>query len=97
MTKVFQNVMSAILSNDYFALTTMSIESIENFTALAAERWIKVKSDMCHASLLNVWCDTCEKLRTLTDLSGVVRHGDLLITGKCSVCHGKMARVVDNE
>lgn len=55
-----------------------------NFTAHAAKRWAAITPKMRQDLLSNVWCDTCKELRSLSNLSGTVRYGDLLLLGTCN-------------
>jgi hypothetical protein len=43
----------------------------------------------------NVWCGQCSHETTITNFSGVVKGGDLLLVGKCAECHSDVARVIE--
>jgi hypothetical protein len=45
--------------------------------------------------LSNVWCGKCRHEVTITNFSGAVKAGDLLLVGLCSECHGDVARVIE--
>jgi hypothetical protein len=75
----------------------MSVESIPNFTAPAAKVWWSISSDMRKRLLANVWCVTCRDEVIITNFSGVIRKGDLLLVGKCAQCHGDVARVIETS
>lgn len=36
-------------------------------------------------------------MTTITNFSGAVRSGDLLLVGKCAECHGDVARLIDSN
>lgn len=73
----------------------MTIESIPKFTAPAAKLYAAIPADVRKQLLSNVWCGTCRHEVTITNFSGVVRSGDLLLVGKCSECQGDVARVIE--
>ena len=73
----------------------MTVESFPNFTAPAAKFWSNIPSDTKKLLLANVYCAQCRREVTITNFSGVVRSGDLLLVGKCSECHGDVARVIE--
>ncbi|MEK7349522.1 MAG: hypothetical protein AAB177_01515 [Nitrospirota bacterium] len=73
----------------------MTIESIPKFTAPAAKLWAGIPSDSKKLLLSNVWCGKCRHGVTITNFSGVIKAGDLLLVGLCSECHGDVARVIE--
>ena len=73
----------------------MDVESIPKFTASAAKLWATVPSDTKKLLLSNVWCGKCRHEVTITNFSGAVKAGDLLLVGLCSECHGDVARVIE--
>ncbi len=73
----------------------MPIESIPKFTVPAAKLWATIPGDKKKLLLSNVWCWKCRHAVTITDFSGVVKAGDLLLVGFCSVCRGNVARVIE--
>ena len=58
----------------------MAIESLPTFTKPAPQR-------------CNVWCGDCRHETTITNFSGTIKGGNLLL-GKCAECHGDVARVI---
>lgn len=78
-----------------YPLKMAEIESTSKFTAPAAKLWANIPADTRKLLLSNVWCGKCRDETTITNLSGVVRGSDLLLVGKCSVCHGDVARVIE--
>lgn len=73
----------------------MTIESLPKFTHPAAKLWAAIPADTQKHLLSNVWCGKCRHEVTITNFSGAVKAGDLLLVGKCSECHGDVARVVE--
>jgi hypothetical protein len=45
--------------------------------------------------LSNVWCGKCRHEVTITNFSGAVRAGNLLLVGLCSECRSDVARVAE--
>ncbi|MFH2211827.1 MAG: hypothetical protein ABIJ01_09335 [Pseudomonadota bacterium] len=75
----------------------MSVESIPKFTAPAAKLWAAIPSDGKKLLLSNVWCSNCRHSVTITNFSGAVKAGDLLLVGSCAECHGDVARVIESS
>ncbi len=75
----------------------MTIESIPKFTAPAAKLWATIPNHTKRLLLSKVWCGKCRHAVTITNFSGVVKAGDLLLAGLCSECHGDIARLIDKS
>jgi len=75
----------------------MPLESLPNFTIRAAELWKAIPPDTRDLLLSNVWCGKCREAVTITNFTGAVRGGGLLLVGKCSICQGDVARVVEKS
>lgn len=73
----------------------MTVESIPKFTAPAAKLWAKISSEHKQQLLANVWCWNCRHEVTITNFSGAVKGGDLLLVGVCAECHSDVARVIE--
>lgn len=73
----------------------MTIESLPTFTAPAAKLWSAIPADVRKRLLSNVWCGKCRHEVTITNFSGAVKAGDLLLVGFCSECRGDVARVIE--
>ena len=74
----------------------MSIESIPNFTKPALALWSRISPEHKKLLLANVWCGACRHEVTITNFTGAVKSGDLLLVGKCAECHGDVARVIES-
>lgn len=75
----------------------MTIETIPKFSGLAAERWATIPSDLKKLLLSNVWCGNCRQEVTITNFSGTIKNGDLLLEGLCSECKSVAARVIEKS
>jgi len=73
------------------------IESIPTFTAPAAKLWEAIPADARMKLLANVWCGKCRHEVTITNFTGAVKGRDLLLVGKCAVCHGDVARLIESS
>ena len=71
------------------------IESLPTFTKPARQRWESIPADIRRRLLSNVWCGHCRHETTITDFSGAIKGGDLLLVGKCTECLGDVARVIE--
>ena len=76
---------------------TMTVETIPNFTEPAAKLWKAIPADIKELLLANVWCGQCRDATIITNFTGVVRKGDLLLVGKCARCHGDVARLIESS
>lgn len=75
----------------------MSIESIPNLTKPAMALWSRISPEHKKLLLANVWCGACRHEVTITNFTGAVKSGDLLLVGKCAKCHGDVARVIESQ
>lgn len=75
----------------------MPIESIPKFTEPAAKLWEAIPGQGRKKLLANVWCGKCRHEVTITNFTGAVKAGDLLLVGKCAVCHGDVARLIESN
>lgn len=75
----------------------MSIESIPQFSDPAAKLWAAIPPETKKLLLSNVYCGKCRHEVTITNFTGVVKAGDLLLVGLCSECRGDVARVIGVE
>lgn len=74
----------------------MPVESIPSFTSPAAAKlWAAISSSNRKLLISNVWCGICRRGVAITNFTGAVRSGHLLLVGKCSDCNGDVARVVE--
>jgi len=73
----------------------MTIESLPDFSKPARQRWLSIPADIRQRLLANVWCGHCRHSVFITNFSGTIKGGDLLLVGKCAECHGDVARVIE--
>ena len=69
----------------------------EGFTAPAASLWEEIPAVHRQRILDNVWCGRCRGSVTITQFAGVVKKGDILLSGKCGTCGHDVARVVETS
>jgi hypothetical protein len=67
------------------------------FTGKAKAMWDAIPPQIQERILTNVWCGHCSKATTITNFSGRVEKGDLILTGQCATCGGKVARLIESE
>jgi hypothetical protein len=75
----------------------MTVESIPKFTIPAMKLWEVIPIESRKTLLSNVWCGKCRHEVTITNFSGTVTKGELLLVGKCSECHDDVARVIESR
>lgn len=78
-------------------MTDSNIESLPAFSRPAAKLWAAIPIAAHKSLLANVWCRNCRHDVTITNFTGAVRSGDLLLVGKCSECHGDVARMIETS
>lgn len=67
------------------------------FSAPAQRIWARIPQPIQRKVLDNVWCPTCRKATTMTQYSGQIKEGDLLLSGRCATCGQKVARLLEAE
>ena len=75
----------------------MAIESLPSFTQPARQRWESIPADLRQRLLPNVWCDQCRHETTITNFSGAIKGGDLLLVGQCAERRSDVARVIEGS
>ena len=73
----------------------MSTESRPNFSPAARKHWESIPTSIRRRLLANVWCGHCHHEVTITNFSGTIKGGDLLLVGECAECHADVARVIE--
>lgn len=69
----------------------------EKFTAPAKAHWEAIPAHIQELLLNNVWCPHCASVTTITDFSGRIEAGDLILSGSCVTCGKNVARVIEGE
>lgn len=75
----------------------MVVESLPHFTNPARERWESIPADIRQRLLAKVWCGQCRHEVTITNFSGAIKSGNLLLVGKCAECNDDVARVIEGS
>jgi hypothetical protein len=73
------------------------VESFPNFTNRARLRWESIPADIRKRLLSNVWCGHCNHETTITNFTGTIKGGDLLLVGQCAECRNEVARVIEGS
>lgn len=72
----------------------MTVEFLPSFTLPAAKLWRSIPAETRKRLLANVWCVQCRHEVTITNFTGAVKGGDMLLVGLCSECRGDVARFI---
>ena len=70
---------------------------IDNFTKSAKTFWDKIPPAIRERLLDNVYFTQCRKMTTITDYTGSIEQGDLILEGFCIRCGNPVARVVEGN
>lgn len=73
----------------------MSVESIPKFTEPAAKLWATALPDTKKLLLSKVWNGKCRHGVTISNFTGVVKGGDMLLVELCAIRRGDVARVIE--
>ena len=73
----------------------MNLESIPKFTDPAAKLWATIPLETKKLLLANVWCGSCRHSVIITNFTGAVKAGDLLLVGLCAECRRDVARLIE--
>ena len=74
-----------------------ALTALPDFSRPARQRWESIPADIRQRLLANVWCGQCRHEVTITNFTGTIKGGDLLLLGKCAECHGDVARVIEGS
>jgi uncharacterized protein (DUF1778 family) len=73
-----------LLEDPTQAALATGVEHLSIFTQLARHRWESIPADIRQRLLSNVWCGHCRHETTITNFTGAIKGGDLLLVGKCA-------------
>jgi hypothetical protein len=76
---------------------TQEVVAPTSFTPQALKFWETMPGEARQRLLHNVWCAHCSKETTITQFTGRIQRGDLILTGQCNKCQGEVARVVEGN
>ena len=68
---------------------------LPRLTPPAAKIWSAISSDGQNALLENAWCSKCRQEVAITEVSGSVKAGNVLLVGTCEQCCGTASRLVE--
>lgn len=66
-----------------------------SMSAQALKRWEAIPGDVRLRLLRNVWCAHCKNEVIITDFTGRLLLGDLVLSGHCGTCQGKVSRLIE--
>jgi hypothetical protein len=73
----------------------MTVSKLPEFTPKAAEFWATIPASVKPQLLANVFCGHCRGAVKIVDYKGSVKDGDLVLNGRCAVCGGEVARLIE--
>ena len=73
----------------------MTTDPESTFTPQAAKLWSDIPADIRRLLLSNVWCGNCRHEVNITNYTGTVKSGHVLLVGLCAECRGDVARYMD--
>lgn len=74
---------------------TQEVIAPTSFTPQALKFWEAIPGETRQRLLRNVWCAHCSRETTITQFTGRIQRGDLILTGQCNKCQGEVARVIE--
>ena len=63
----------------------------------ALQIWNLIPENIRSTILSNVYCVNCKDMTTIIDYSIEESKSDIVLRGKCAVCNGEVARIVENS
>lgn len=70
---------------------------IDNFTQSAEAFWKNLPPAIQERLLGNVYCAQCRKMTTITDYTGRIENGDLILEGFCIRCGSAVSRLIEGD
>jgi hypothetical protein len=70
---------------------------MSSWTPEAQRRWEQLSADTRHLVLTHVWCPQCSQARSMDLAGGAIIADDLVLTGTCTVCGHRVARLLEGE
>ncbi len=86
-----------LLESEPATTVASKVSSLPTFTEPARERWEALPATLRQRLISNVWCGSCRQETTIKNFSGTLESGDLLLSGECIKCQGKVARLIDSS
>jgi hypothetical protein len=72
-------------------------QTMSGWTTEAQQRWEHIPTDNQALILDHVWCPQCDQLRRIALDGGTIIADDLVITGTCTICGHRTARLLEYE
>ena len=69
----------------------------DKFSLPAKTFWNKIPAGIQKRLLDNVWCSHCGEMTTITDYSGLIEKGDLILDGYCIRCGNPVSRLIEGD
>jgi hypothetical protein len=73
----------------------MTVSQLPSFSPKAAIFWKDIPAEFRKQLLDNVYCSRYRTVVRIVDFSGAIKGGDLLLSGRCAVCAGTIARLIE--
>ncbi|MBU1063439.1 hypothetical protein KKC74_01335 [bacterium] len=70
---------------------------LSRFTPRAGAFRETIPPDIQERLLDNAWCSHCSGMTTITDYSGTIENGDLILDGFCILCGNAVTRLIESE
>ncbi|MFH1251577.1 MAG: hypothetical protein V1715_10835 [bacterium] len=68
---------------------------LDKFSPPARAFWNKIPSDIQERLLDNACCAHCAAMTTITDYTGTIEKGDLILDGICIRCGNAVTRLIE--
>lgn len=65
------------------------------FDKKAMQRFNQIPDDLKSKILSNVYCSHCNNTVKIVDFTATMDKGDLILSGECDRCSGKVARLIE--
>ena len=89
-------MLSGIWGEDLGFLLGESAEIMNgDFSVKGKGVWNSIPQEAQNKLLRSVWCTHCHKMTTITNFSGTVDRGDLILKGNCATCGNAVARLIE--
>jgi hypothetical protein len=75
----------------------LSFMKREKFSAEGAIVWSAILPHHRELVLRNVFCVKCGGITEMVNFSGKMKKGDLVLTGSCAKCGGKVLRILESS
>lgn len=73
----------------------MSVIHLPRLSANASKLWNVIPLEIKKKLLANVYCGSCKTGVSIVEVTGEIVGKDLVLHGKCAVCGGDVARVIE--